>query len=196
MSDMFQSGALTCLICISSVRRSQAVRRTRRQNQPDRDTRSALPLCVQVWSCSSCFSLFHLPCIQKWARDSAFLASSVTDDDFGQRRHPWPWWVAFTAAPQRSHTKYLSGRSSVLSAAPSVEQNIPLRPRPPGMLQHLLTRGQLSCRGHPPQLSEQSPSGKQWKCVWCVFLWCVQVPVLLWCVQVPVLLWEAAGPSS
>uniref|UniRef100_H3C756 Nuclear transcription factor, X-box binding-like 1 n=1 Tax=Tetraodon nigroviridis TaxID=99883 RepID=H3C756_TETNG len=58
---------MTCLICISSVRRSQA-----------------------VWSCSSCFSLFHLPCIQKWARDSAFLASSVTDEDFGQRRHPWP----------------------------------------------------------------------------------------------------------
>eukprot|EP00066_Takifugu_rubripes_P029143 XP_011618409.1 PREDICTED: NF-X1-type zinc finger protein NFXL1 [Takifugu rubripes] len=54
--EMFQSAALTCLICIGSVRRTQA-----------------------VWSCSSCFSLFHLPCIQKWARDSAFLVSSVTD---------------------------------------------------------------------------------------------------------------------
>uniref|UniRef100_A0A8C2ZV98 Nuclear transcription factor, X-box binding-like 1 n=1 Tax=Cyclopterus lumpus TaxID=8103 RepID=A0A8C2ZV98_CYCLU len=67
VSDLFQSGALTCLICIGSVKRTQA-----------------------VWSCSSCFSLFHLPCIQKWARDSAFLVSSVTDEDFGQKQHPWP----------------------------------------------------------------------------------------------------------
>uniref|UniRef100_A0A671W7Z7 Nuclear transcription factor, X-box binding-like 1 n=1 Tax=Sparus aurata TaxID=8175 RepID=A0A671W7Z7_SPAAU len=67
VSDLFQSGALTCLICIASVKRTQA-----------------------VWSCSSCFSLFHLPCIQKWAKDSAFLVSSVTDEDFGQKQHPWP----------------------------------------------------------------------------------------------------------
>ncbi|KAJ4918555.1 hypothetical protein JOQ06_000115, partial [Pogonophryne albipinna] len=64
VNDLFQSGALTCLICIASVKR--------------------------VWSCSSCFSLFHLPCIQKWARDSVFLVSSVTDEDFGQKQHPWP----------------------------------------------------------------------------------------------------------
>ncbi|TMS01060.1 NF-X1-type zinc finger protein NFXL1, partial [Larimichthys crocea] len=50
VSDLFQSGALTCLICIASVRRTQA----------------------------------------KWARDSAFLVSSVTDEDFGQKQHPWP----------------------------------------------------------------------------------------------------------
>uniref|UniRef100_A0A3P8TRS1 Nuclear transcription factor, X-box binding like 1 n=1 Tax=Amphiprion percula TaxID=161767 RepID=A0A3P8TRS1_AMPPE len=67
LSDLFQSGALTCLICIASVKRTQ-----------------------QVWSCCSCFSLFHLPCIQKWAKDSVFLVSSVTDDDFGQKQHPWP----------------------------------------------------------------------------------------------------------
>ncbi|XP_023272195.1 NF-X1-type zinc finger protein NFXL1 [Seriola lalandi dorsalis] len=67
VSDLFQSGALTCLICIASVKRTQP-----------------------VWSCSSCFSLFHMPCIQKWARDSVFLVSSVTDEDFGQKQHPWP----------------------------------------------------------------------------------------------------------
>lgn len=55
---------------------------------------ASLPL--QVWSCSSCFSLFHLPCIQKWAKDSAFLVSSVTDEDFGQKQHPWPWWGQHT----------------------------------------------------------------------------------------------------
>uniref|UniRef100_A0A3Q2EC04 Nuclear transcription factor, X-box binding-like 1 n=1 Tax=Cyprinodon variegatus TaxID=28743 RepID=A0A3Q2EC04_CYPVA len=67
LSDLFQSGALTCLICIASVRRTQ-----------------------QVWSCSGCFTLFHLPCIQKWARDSVFLICSATDEDFGQKQHPWP----------------------------------------------------------------------------------------------------------
>ncbi|XP_068611953.1 NF-X1-type zinc finger protein NFXL1 [Brachionichthys hirsutus] len=67
VSELFQSGALTCLICIASVKRTQA-----------------------VWSCSACFSLFHLPCIQKWARDSAFLVSSATEEDFGQKQHPWP----------------------------------------------------------------------------------------------------------
>ncbi|KAK1889726.1 NF-X1-type zinc finger protein NFXL1 [Dissostichus eleginoides] len=50
VNDLFQSGALTCLICIASVKRVQA----------------------------------------KWARDSVFLVSSVTDEDFGQKQHPWP----------------------------------------------------------------------------------------------------------
>ncbi|XP_056432252.1 NF-X1-type zinc finger protein NFXL1-like [Gadus chalcogrammus] len=67
VSELFQSGAVTCLICIASVKRIQA-----------------------VWSCGGCYSLFHIPCIQKWAKDSAFLVSSVTDEDFGQKQHPWP----------------------------------------------------------------------------------------------------------
>lgn len=52
-----------------------------------------LMFLLQVWSCSSCFSLFHLLCIQKWARDSVFLVSSVTDEDFGQKNPPWSWSV-------------------------------------------------------------------------------------------------------
>ncbi|XP_077597775.1 NF-X1-type zinc finger protein NFXL1 [Stigmatopora nigra] len=67
VSELLQSGALTCLICIASVKRTQA-----------------------VWSCGGCFSLFHLPCIQKWARDSVFLICSATDEDFGREQHPWP----------------------------------------------------------------------------------------------------------
>ncbi|XP_061524882.1 NF-X1-type zinc finger protein NFXL1 [Phycodurus eques] len=67
VSELFTSGALTCLICIASVKRTQP-----------------------VWSCSGCFSLFHLPCIQKWARDSVFLLCSATDEDFGRKQHPWP----------------------------------------------------------------------------------------------------------
>uniref|UniRef100_A0A3P9IQX2 Nuclear transcription factor, X-box binding-like 1 n=1 Tax=Oryzias latipes TaxID=8090 RepID=A0A3P9IQX2_ORYLA len=79
VSELFQSGAVTCLICIASVRRTQA-----------------------VWSCGGCFSLFHLPCIQKWARDSVFLVSSVTDEDFGQRDHPWPCPKCRTEYPPSS----------------------------------------------------------------------------------------------
>ncbi|KAM6440614.1 NF-X1-type zinc finger protein NFXL1 isoform 2-T2 [Liasis olivaceus] len=68
MNDAFQSGALTCLICIASIKRNQA-----------------------VWSCSGCFCIFHMPCIQKWAKDSLFLVSSpLTDDDFGKKDYPWP----------------------------------------------------------------------------------------------------------
>ncbi|OXB56725.1 hypothetical protein ASZ78_013322, partial [Callipepla squamata] len=68
MNEAFQSGAMTCLICIASVKRNQA-----------------------VWSCCGCFCIFHLVCIQKWAKDSLFLVSSpLTDDDFGKKDHPWP----------------------------------------------------------------------------------------------------------
>uniref|UniRef100_A0A2K6NYH5 Nuclear transcription factor, X-box binding like 1 n=1 Tax=Rhinopithecus roxellana TaxID=61622 RepID=A0A2K6NYH5_RHIRO len=67
VNEAFQAGAMTCLICIASVKRNQA-----------------------VWSCSGCFCIFHMPCIQKWAKDSEFLVSSVTDDDFGKRDYPWP----------------------------------------------------------------------------------------------------------
>uniref|UniRef100_A0A4W3I8K5 Nuclear transcription factor, X-box binding like 1 n=1 Tax=Callorhinchus milii TaxID=7868 RepID=A0A4W3I8K5_CALMI len=67
LNEAFQSGALTCLICIASVKRNQA-----------------------IWSCSTCYCIFHLPCIQKWAKDSIFLVSSVLDDDFGKKDHPWP----------------------------------------------------------------------------------------------------------
>lgn len=91
VSELFQSGALTCLICIASVRRTQAVRHTHTHTHTPSYTHAHSPFFLQVWSCSSCFSLFHLPCIQKWARDSVFLVSSVTDEDFGQKQHPWPW---------------------------------------------------------------------------------------------------------
>uniref|UniRef100_A0A8B9J9T0 Nuclear transcription factor, X-box binding-like 1 n=1 Tax=Astyanax mexicanus TaxID=7994 RepID=A0A8B9J9T0_ASTMX len=67
LNEAFQSGAITCLICIASVKRTQA-----------------------VWSCVGCYCIFHIPCIQKWAKDSIFLVSSVTDEDFGKKDHPWP----------------------------------------------------------------------------------------------------------
>ncbi|XP_075423057.1 NF-X1-type zinc finger protein NFXL1 [Ascaphus truei] len=68
VNEAFQAGAVTCLICIASVKRNQA-----------------------VWSCCGCFCIFHMPCIQKWAKDSLFLVSSpLTDDDFEKKDYPWP----------------------------------------------------------------------------------------------------------
>ncbi|CAJ0958465.1 unnamed protein product [Ranitomeya imitator] len=67
VNEAFQSGAVTCLICIASVKRNQA-----------------------VWSCFGCYCIFHMPCIQKWAKDSIFLVSSLTDDDFEKKDYPWP----------------------------------------------------------------------------------------------------------
>uniref|UniRef100_A0A6Q2Y0G7 NF-X1-type domain-containing protein n=1 Tax=Esox lucius TaxID=8010 RepID=A0A6Q2Y0G7_ESOLU len=85
LSDAFQSGAITCLICIASVKRNQA-----------------------VWSCSGCFSLFHIPCIQKWAKDSVFLISSVTDEDFGKKDHPWPCpKCRYEYSPTQTPSRYL-----------------------------------------------------------------------------------------
>ncbi|XP_012279263.1 NF-X1-type zinc finger protein NFXL1 [Orussus abietinus] len=47
LSNTFQSGGAVCLICISSVKKVEA-----------------------IWSCIRCFSFMHLPCIQHWIRDS------------------------------------------------------------------------------------------------------------------------------
>ncbi|KAF4790447.1 hypothetical protein TURU_141295 [Turdus rufiventris] len=83
MNEAFQSGAMTCLICIASVKRNQA-----------------------VWSCCGCFCIFHLVCIQKWAKDSLFLVSSpLTDDDFGKKDYPWPWCVGNVCHVAITHVK-------------------------------------------------------------------------------------------
>ncbi|XP_063216921.1 NF-X1-type zinc finger protein NFXL1 [Bacillus rossius redtenbacheri] len=47
LEEMFVSGAATCLVCIASVRRADA-----------------------IWSCEGCYSFFHLTCVQRWAKDS------------------------------------------------------------------------------------------------------------------------------
>ena len=45
IQDKLARGAVECMICYDMVRRS-----------------------ASVWSCASCFSIFHLPCIRKWVR--------------------------------------------------------------------------------------------------------------------------------
>ncbi|KAG1960505.1 NF-X1-type zinc finger protein NFXL1 [Pimephales promelas] len=84
LHDVCQSGGVTCLICIASVRRTQP-----------------------VWSCVGCYCIFHITCIQKWAKDSIFLVSSVTDEDFGKKDHPWPCpKCRYEYSPHQTPTRY------------------------------------------------------------------------------------------
>lgn len=54
IQDKLTKGAVECMICYDMVRRS-----------------------APVWSCSSCFSIFHLNCIKKWARAPTSVDLSV-----------------------------------------------------------------------------------------------------------------------
>nr|CAD7597142.1 unnamed protein product [Timema genevievae] len=57
LEDAFQSGAATCLICIASVKRNDA-----------------------IWSCVECYSFFHLTCIQRWSKDSIAHQKQALED--------------------------------------------------------------------------------------------------------------------
>ncbi|ROL46143.1 NF-X1-type zinc finger protein NFXL1 [Anabarilius grahami] len=44
---------------------------------------------------------------EKWAKDSIFLVSSVTDEDFGKKDHPWPCpKCRYEYRPQQTPTRY------------------------------------------------------------------------------------------
>lgn len=47
LENVFLSGTAICLICIGSVKRLDP-----------------------IWSCNSCYSFFHLQCLQRWSNDS------------------------------------------------------------------------------------------------------------------------------
>ncbi|RZC41660.1 NF-X1-type zinc finger protein NFXL1, partial [Asbolus verrucosus] len=55
LQDSILSGTVTCLICISRVRRDSA-----------------------IWSCFECYCVFHLSCIQRWSKDSPCPPCPVT----------------------------------------------------------------------------------------------------------------------
>lgn len=57
--NAFQFGAI-CLICISKVKRSD-----------------------KIYSCTSCYTFFHLACIQRWANDSLKQKKLAQDDEEG-----------------------------------------------------------------------------------------------------------------
>ena len=49
----------SCLICLSTVKRVQA-----------------------VWSCKLCYTMFHLVCIQQWAKDGILVKNSTLSEEF------------------------------------------------------------------------------------------------------------------
>ncbi|XP_061400668.1 NF-X1-type zinc finger protein NFXL1 [Musca vetustissima] len=65
LENILQSGAATCLICIGSIKRTDA-----------------------VWSCRHCYCLFHLNCIKRWANDSmAQIKAKAQNDQQGYYNH-------------------------------------------------------------------------------------------------------------
>ncbi|XP_021938982.1 NF-X1-type zinc finger protein NFXL1 isoform X3 [Zootermopsis nevadensis] len=57
LEDAFQSGAASCLICIGSVKRNDA-----------------------IWNCVECYCFFHLTCVQRWAKDSVAHQKQALED--------------------------------------------------------------------------------------------------------------------
>ncbi|MCI21467.1 NF-X1-type zinc finger protein NFXL1-like, partial [Trifolium medium] len=53
IQDKLTKGTVECMICYDTVRRS-----------------------APIWSCSSCYSIFHLNCTNKWARAPTSSAST------------------------------------------------------------------------------------------------------------------------
>ncbi|XP_066324581.1 uncharacterized protein [Miscanthus floridulus] len=64
IQDKLARGAVECMICYDVVRRS-----------------------APVWSCGSCFSIFHLPCTRKWVRSPASAGDASQAGD-----HASPCW--------------------------------------------------------------------------------------------------------
>ncbi|RXG62012.1 NF-X1-type zinc finger protein NFXL1 [Armadillidium vulgare] len=64
LQEAIRRDALTCLVCIETITRTDA-----------------------LWNCDTCYTSFHLGCIQKWAKDSIFLQSQAEDEDTGPARY-------------------------------------------------------------------------------------------------------------
>ena len=75
IKDSLKTGATVCLICISSVKKAES-----------------------IWNCIKCFCSLHLPCVQRWARDSIFFQTEAASDHLapGQTVDPkkfnWCWY--------------------------------------------------------------------------------------------------------
>jgi len=74
LKDSLRSGTSVCLICIASLKKTDA-----------------------IWSCSKCYCSLHLPCIQRWAKDSIYFQTEAASDQVvpGQvvdsKKFKWCW---------------------------------------------------------------------------------------------------------
>lgn len=64
--DLLQVAHNSCLICLSGVKRTEA-----------------------VWSCKTCYCLFHLVCIQQWARNGIRVQSTVLSEELFNVSKRW-----------------------------------------------------------------------------------------------------------
>nr|CAB3264314.1 ZF(NFX1) NF-X1-type zinc finger protein [Phallusia mammillata] len=66
LTECCQSGALTCLVCISSIKRQES-----------------------IWDCKACFAIFHLNCIKQWVLEGVAQATLLSDEYFPNKEQPW-----------------------------------------------------------------------------------------------------------
>ncbi|XP_064636261.1 NF-X1-type zinc finger protein NFXL1-like [Lineus longissimus] len=64
--NYFKSGSNVCLICIESIKKTEA-----------------------VWSCTCCYCIFHIQCIQKWVKDGVYQQTALSEENFPNRDLPW-----------------------------------------------------------------------------------------------------------
>lgn len=87
LKNAFKTGASVCLVCIATIRKTES-----------------------VWSCEFCYDIFHLPCIQKWAKDSVFAQEQAMQDDESTRRSAITWFCPkcrYEYSQSKKPTKYL-----------------------------------------------------------------------------------------
>ncbi|XP_038977750.1 NF-X1-type zinc finger protein NFXL1-like [Phoenix dactylifera] len=91
IQDKLAKGVVECMICYDMVRRS-----------------------APIWSCSSCFSIFHLPCIRKWARSPTSadisIPAAAPDGGGGGWRCPGCQSVQATLAKDLTYTCFCGCR--------------------------------------------------------------------------------------
>ena len=46
----------------------------------------------QVWSCCNCFGIFHIQCIQRWARQSIGIEKISSEDSRKEDSFFWCWY--------------------------------------------------------------------------------------------------------
>nr|CAD1826750.1 unnamed protein product [Ananas comosus var. bracteatus] len=115
IQERLARGTVECMICYDMVRRS-----------------------APIWSCGSCFSIFHLHCIRKWARSPTSADAPAPDSGGGSGwRCPGCQSVQSVPAKDLSYTCFCARRrdppttSTSLptpAASPAVSRSIGARP--------------------------------------------------------------------
>ncbi|CAG9761630.1 unnamed protein product [Ceutorhynchus assimilis] len=87
IQESFLSGANTCLICISRVKRDD-----------------------KIWNCSNCFGAFHLGCIQRWSKDTVMQQKQRLEDQTAPLAKRLCWCCPKCRSeyfPEQNPTKYI-----------------------------------------------------------------------------------------